>query len=168
MIAEGIEDAKKIKEILFDSSELSLGVAFEGIMQKYFALSVSSSFEHRIVNAILKYAELHSDKMKYNYNLIRTKAVKRQYHTYFNWEQKNANSFFALFGYECRETYIREKKENENLRNGELSFLELGRLRNELVHFDFITYPFPLTMEEIKGKYESADVLVCYIETILG
>ena len=167
MISERIDDANKIRQGLLSSSELSLAVTFEGMMQKYFALSVSSSFEHRIVKAILRYAEFHSDEKRYNFNLIRAKAVKRQYHTYFNWEQKNANSFFSLFGQECRETYINEKKRSEDLRSGEVSFLELGYLRNQLVHGDFVTYPFPLTLDEIKSKYDSANVLVRYIETIL-
>lgn len=167
MIAENIQNAQQIREKLLDSGEYSLAITFEGMMQKYFALSVSSSFEHRIVHAILNYAEKHSDLKKYNYNIIRVKAVSRQYHTFFNWQQKNANSFFTLFGQNCKEKFLQDKKIDQELQQAEADFLELGRLRNELVHEDFITFPFPLTLQEIKEKYDSAMRFISYVEETL-
>ena len=44
------------------------------------------------------------------------------------------------------------------------SFLELGRLRNELTHMNFANYPLDKTVAEIYALYQEANV---FVETFL-
>ena len=89
--------------------------------------------------------------------LIQSKAIDRQYHTYFNWKTaKNANSFFALFGSDFSEFMEAEVKQNSELDSAVKAFLDLGRDRNNVVHVDFATNAAAKTVDEVYDAYQTA------------
>ena len=164
MIEQNIREAREMYEGLLSAGNAQLAVSFQAIAQKYFALSIASFFEHRITKAILEYAERHSDERRYSYHIIRIRAIERQYSKFFDWDLSNAHKFFAMFGQDCKDAFVEKKKQDPLLKSAEVDFIEIGRLRNELVHENFLTYPFPKTLEEIESKYKSADYFVRYVE----
>lgn len=89
-------------------------------------------------------------------NFVRNKAIARQYHTWFNWDENNANHFFALFGSEFRTTMSDRVKESDDLRVAVRAFLEFGNDRNRSVHQDYATFPLEKTLEEICSLYRKA------------
>ena len=97
--------------------------------------------------------------------LVRNKAVSRQYHTWFQWEGSNANSFFALFGSGFRDVMKRRLTEDDEHGASVRAFLELGRERNRLVHQDFGTFPLEKTTEEIHALYLRA---LRFVEAVPG
>jgi hypothetical protein len=88
--------------------------------------------------------------------LVKNKAVSRQYHTWFDWEKKNANSFFGLFGEEFRECMRKCVSDDATLKMSIEAFLEVGRERNRLVHLDFGSFTLEKTVEEIYALYSMA------------
>ena len=82
--------------------------------------------------------------------------MSRQYHTWFQWDGSNANSFFGLFGSDFRDFMKERIREDEELDGSVRAFLELGRERNRLVHQDFGTFPLEKTTAEIHALYTRA------------
>ena len=62
----------------------------------------------------------------------------------------------------------KEIKSNEALRNSVNDFLEIGFIRNELVHKNFATYPLDKTAKDIYNLYKSAIQFVDYLKKRLS
>lgn len=98
---------------------------------------------------------------------VRNKAVRRQYHTWFQWDAANANSFFGLFG-EGFLGFMKQKIKNDNeLAASIRAFLELGNDRNRLVHQDFASFPLEKTSNEIYDLFRKAMIFVDAFPTSL-
>ena len=96
-------------------------------------------------------------------NFVQHKAIERQYHTFFQWDGNNANAFFGLFGQDFKEKCKEITSSDAELETAVKSFLELGRTRNELVHFDFSTYQLSKNDEEYYALYHSEDRFVKFL-----
>jgi hypothetical protein len=87
--------------------------------------------------------------------LVRIKVLKRQYFSYFDWDNRRAGPFFSLLGEIIGEKLKAESKVDP-LKSSLEAFLELGFLRNCLVHQNFAGYVFDKTNEEVYGLYPYA------------
>jgi len=87
---------------------------------------------------------------------IERKALKRQFHTLFDWDRQKANGFFAMFGDACRDRYKKEYQADANLSESADSFLEIGSLRNQLVHQNYADFNLSKTAEEIAALHARA------------
>lgn len=88
------------------------------------------------------------------------KAIHRQYHSYFDWSSRNANSFFGLFGTDVKARWRMASSEDPDLKASMQSFLVLGEMRNRLVHGDFATFQLDSTLEEVYNLYVVAKSFV--------
>ena len=88
--------------------------------------------------------------------LVHNKAVSHQYHTWFDWEARNANKFFGLFGTAFQDHMKEEVKNDNTLSSSIQAFIEIGRERNRLVHGDFGNFSLEKTSEEIYMLYVKA------------
>ena|SRR5229473_3304888 len=150
------ENAKAIIKALEQSAEVSLQVVVGDQFRKVLLLAAASYFEHRVSNAVLEFVREKSGNSVLVLNFVRNKAVTRQYHTWFNWNDSNANQFFGLFGSDFRTEMIARVEASDDLRKGIKAFLELGSERNKLIHQDYATFPLEKTLEEIYTLYRSA------------
>jgi hypothetical protein len=157
-------NTSQLLQHLTDQSELSLLSFANENLRKVLLLSAASWFETRISEAILKFAEVHSNGHSGIQSLIKKKAVDRQYHTYFEWKKEKPGAFYGLFGEVCGEDMKKEINADSNLKDGLAAFLELGNLRNELVHENFAAFPFEKTAEEVHALYQKAENFVRYLE----
>lgn len=156
-------NTSQLLQHLTDHSELSLFSFANENLRKVLLLSTASWFETRISEAILKFAEVHSKGHSGIQNLIKKKAVDRQYHTYFDWKNERPGAFYGLFG-DCGDYMKKEINADSNIKDGLAAFLELGNLRNELVHENFAAFPFNKTAEEVHALYQKAEKFVSYVE----
>jgi len=62
----------------------------------------------------------------------------------------------GLFGEEFKKEFQEHIKEDEQIENIK-AFLELGKLRNELIHQNFILYNLEKTTDEIKQLFDKAN-----------
>lgn len=143
-------------QYLENNNEISLRNIVESSFRKTLLLSAASYFEHQIRECILNFATERTNSDIAIIALIKVKVIERQYHTYFKWDGNNANQFFSLFGSDFKEYMQRVVNEDPELQKSIRSFLELGNLRNQLVHFDFASFPLEKTMEEIYGLYKNS------------
>lgn len=156
-------------DFLLKEGEASYSVIVESNLKKNLILASSSYFEKSITEQILEFFTINSNENKLLEGFLKNKAINRQFHTYFNWTENNANSFFGLFGEEFL-TYMKEKvKQDEKLKLSIKSFLELGNERNKIVHQNFASYNVNKTSTEIYEAYISAryfvDKLINYLKS---
>jgi HEPN superfamily RiboL-PSP-like protein len=161
MVEEGViehlfESSSGLAKFLAEAGEPSFYIAYTEQFRKTLLLSAASYFEVSVRDFIVEYVseKSHSDARLVAF--LKAKAVERQYHTYFNWDGNNANSFFGLFGAEFRELMTARVTADEDLKMAVRAFLELGKLRNELVHRDYANFPLDKTADDIFALYETA------------
>lgn len=153
------EDHASLRLYLSERNEVSLLRTVDDSFRKNLVLSAASLFEHQITDAIHNYCARKSGADTCVLALVRNKVIKRQYFTYFDWEGKRAGPFFSLLGEIIGET-LKAQTKIEPLKSSLDAFLELGFLRNSLVHQNFAGYAFEKTNEEVYALYQRASVFV--------
>jgi hypothetical protein len=164
IIDQQYESGNALIAYLKTQQELTLWVEAENNFSKNILLSIASYFENEITEIMIEFAKTRSNNDELIVSLIKTKAIKRQYHTYFDWDKgTNANSFFSLFGDNFKIEMYKRVKENQTLELSVKAFLELGQERNKLVHQNFAEIVLDKTAEEIYTLYKRA---ILFIDTI--
>jgi hypothetical protein len=154
------EDNRVLADYLEKGGENSLLNHVDSHFRKTLLLSAASFFETVIKDDLLRFVEERTKSTAPLMYFVKNKAIERQYHTFFNWDQRNANSFFGLFGSEFKEFMETEVKTDAQLGEGIRAFLELGAVRNHLVHQNFGTFPLEKTTNEIYDLYKKASIFV--------
>jgi len=151
------DEYQEIKQFLDDANQPSFRLTIESHFKKNLLLSAASYFEHILTEAILHYCSRVSSPHQLIESFLKNKAISRQYHTYFNWDdKKGANQFFGLFGGDFSK-YMKSKMESDELLSNAVSaFLTLGAERNRLVHINFAAYNLEKTMDEIYDLFNKA------------
>lgn len=163
------KEQKELIAFLQQYGQISYSQSVEVLLSKTLLLSGASYFETRITNAIADYASRVSGTDEALISLVRTKAIERQYHTYFQWREgsRSAIPFFAMFGSSLKDSAKQELK-NADLSQAVAAFLELGDLRNLLVHENFASYPLEKTADEVYHLFGEAIKFVAYVEDKLN
>ncbi len=152
------EEHQQLLAYLQDQGEHSLESSVQESFPKVLLLAAASYFEDRMKQALRDVLlEQASEPLV---NFFKNKAIERQYHTYFNWRDNNANQFFGLFGPGFKKFMSEEVQANEQLAEAIRAFLEVGYTRNTLVHENFAIFPIQKTVEEVYRKYQQAMVFV--------
>ncbi|MEZ8367975.1 HEPN domain-containing protein [Vibrio splendidus] len=141
-------------QFLMDKQQISIATDYKSQYSKVMLLSAASYFESKVIQ--IMYEMLNPQRCLINKGFMEKKALKRQYHTLFNWEQTHANQFFSLFGTEFQTFMSKKVSEDEELNNSIGDFMALGSLRNQLVHRNYATFQLQLTAEDIFSKFENA------------
>jgi len=153
-------DFSALLTVLHEKQEISLLSSVDDNWRKALLLSAASHFEYRMTSFIIEFVNDTTGGNSLVTTFVKNKAVSRQFHTWFNWGDANANSFFGLFGSDFR-TFMQDKvRRNEELSLSIKAFLELGAERNRLVHQDYGTFPMEKTADEIYGLYKKALMFV--------
>ncbi|GAK01670.1 HEPN domain-containing protein [Geomicrobium sp. JCM 19055] len=146
---------KEVLDFLESQEEISYKNDIDNKLKKILLLSVASYFEKEITDLVVSFISAKSEKNDLIISFVNNKAVTRQYHSYFDWRGNNANQFFGLFGSEFKQNITLEIKEKE-LEPSIKSFLEIGNLRNNMVHQNTGTYTIEKTTYEIYESYKSS------------
>ena len=150
------DEHQRLMELLDASNELSLRIATDATLRKALLLSAASYFERCITRAIMEHVNTAAKRSACVVSLVESKAVKRQYHTYFDWNKTNANKFFAIFGTEFKGKVQERVQEDSGLAEGVKAFMKIGQKRNKMVHDDFGSYSLDMTAVEIMELYRTA------------
>lgn len=149
------------------NGQVSFELYINNTYKKALLLSAASYFETIITKTIHDFV---NGKTRHNPEIVafvEKKAMKRQYHTFFNWDGNNANQFFGLFG-DALKRRAREEIRAKKLDEAEVAFMTIGRERNRLVHQNYIEVQINDTFEEIYAKYEKACDFVDLIAQLLS
>ncbi len=149
------------------NGQVSFEMYINDTYKKSLLLSAASYFETVIIKTIHDFTESKSRQNPALISFVDNKALKRQYHTFFNWDGNNANQFWGLFG----DTFRQEAKkqiQEKGLADAEHAFMAIGRERNLLVHQNYIEATINDTFEEIYKKYEKACDFVELVSQLLS
>lgn len=136
------------------TTEPSLLIAAGDSFRKGLILAAASHFEHRICSCVLDFIKERVNDSDIVVTFVRNKAISRQYHTWFKWDETNANQFFGLFGSQFKHQMMEHIKQSDELKDSIKAFLEVGNERNKLVHQDFASFPLEKTLDEIYDLYK--------------
>lgn len=161
------EEVKGILSFLGGSEEYELRHVADEHLKKSLLMAAASHFERSLTQAVVDFAEEVYGAGHVLPKLIRNKAVSRQYHTWFDWNSRNANQFFRLFGDDFKKHVSREIADSDDLESSIRAFLEIGGDRNRLVHQDYGNFVIEKTAEEIHHLYSSAERFVAWFPTAL-
>ncbi|MEU7894260.1 HEPN domain-containing protein [Nonomuraea sp. NPDC049152] len=151
---------------LLQANEPSFHATLESTFPKVLLLAAASNFETRICQHVLDFVSANSSNGKV-VALVDSRVVKRSYHTWFEWDKLNANGFWAFFGEDFRTRMKQLLKSDATLSESIKAFLELGRLRNHLVHKNYALFTLEKTSEEIHHLYLQADLFVNSLPKLL-
>jgi hypothetical protein len=160
-------DSETSLRYLEEQQEYTLVFSQQHHLPKILLLAVASYFEDAIKTILLNFFQEQTNDCLYNF--VKNKAIERQYHTFFSWRDTNANQFFGLFGPGFKTFMKAEVRDNKNLDEAIRAFLEIGHIRNALVHENFATFVLDKTTNEVYQLYEQAryfiDSLPEYLHT---
>jgi len=153
-------DFKDAAGVLSASNEVSLQIMLDSNLRKTLLLSAASYFEYTLSREVSDFTQEVTGGNDLIGALVKTKAIARQYHSWFDWEKPNANKFFSMFGQAFKDHMAERLATDEELAEGVRAFMELGRERNLLVHSDYASYLINKTPEEIYALYHRASIFV--------
>ncbi|WP_017199563.1 HEPN domain-containing protein [Arthrobacter sp. M2012083] len=156
----------EIRQQLQDAQEWSLLNVYQTDLPKILVVATASRFEREITQHI---EDFYREATTYDSAtlFVINKALSRQYHTLFAWNENTATSFMKLFGAECASNFKSQLDAHDWLATSVKDFLTLGRIRNELVHRDFASFPLDLTVEEVDVRSQSAERFVAAIPQVI-
>ncbi len=160
-IKEFIDNYYELKNYLIGNGQISLENNIENHLKKVMLLSCASYYENEIQRIIKEFIDRNSKDEKVK-NFVYNKAIARQYHTYFNWDGKNINSFLGLFGEEFKREISSKIVQDEELNKQMRAFLEIGNERNKMVHENFMVYQLDKTFDEIINLNEAAEKFITF------
>ncbi|KRQ09129.1 HEPN domain-containing protein [Bradyrhizobium manausense] len=159
---------KAVVDFLIANEQPSFASDTNNNFRRSLVLAIASSFEHEISGIIAEIPRVHANANPIVVGLVEQKVIPRQYHTYFDWEKKNANKFFAMFGSEYAELAKSRVAADGDLDQAVKDFLALGDTRNRLVHLDYVNFDIEKTPDDIIAMYRSARKFVGFLrETLL-
>ena len=123
---------------------------------KALLLAVASRFETLLTTCVVETFDNAMGGSDALVAFVRKEAIERRYHTWFAWRGKNANQFFGSFGEDFKDAMAAKVKNDPELDDAVKAFLELGSLRNQLVHEDYATFSMQKTPTEVLAQYRSA------------
>ncbi|SCL59849.1 hypothetical protein GA0070603_2898 [Micromonospora chersina] len=167
MVESLYDEYERIVHHLRDAQEISYLATLERTFPKVLLLASASQAESRICEAIIRYFKEVSGRHSLAVNFVKNKAISRQYHSFFDWDRRNANKFFGLFGEEFKARVVEVVRGDPTLDQAVRDFMELGSLRNQLVHQDYASFTIEKTVSEIVEQHRSAAVFVGKILELL-
>lgn len=155
-------------EHLLAAKELSLAQDAEQMLQKNLPLAAASFLEERVCALLLAFVDARTGNCVELRSLVEVKAVKRQYHSLFEWEQTNGfNKFLSLFGPAFKSSVANEIAADPDLARSAKDFIEIGALRNRIVHQNYATFVVDKSAAEIYKLFEGAIRFVSFLDTKL-
>ncbi|MBE7122992.1 HEPN domain-containing protein [Bacillus cereus] len=157
------KENKEVLDFLESQNEVSFRNDIDNKLKKVLLLSVASFFEKEVTDLVVNFISKKTEDNDLIVSFVSNKAVSRQYHTYFDWKGNNANQFFGLFGSNFKKEIEKEIKGKE-LEPAVKAFLELGGLRNNMVHQNTGTYNIEKTTKEIYELYKIAVSFLAFLK----
>jgi len=154
----------ELKIFLLEQQNLSMAQDVEQMLQKNLPLAAASYFEHSICSLLRSYIDKKTNSSPELKSFFEIKAISRQYHTLFEWEKNNINKFLSHFGEVFKSEVSREIAEDASLSAAAQAFVEIGRIRNRIVHQNYAAFVVDKSSEEIFALFRSAECLVRYLE----
>lgn len=168
-VVDGLYDRYQlIVDYLEEHGEVTFASDLRELQAKVILLAAASYFEDEVKSCILEFFTNASKGHGMVYEFVRKRALERQYHTLFDWDAKNVNVFWQLFGSEFRKYAENRLKADANLSEGAGAFVRIGSWRNSLVHNNYASFTLDSTAAEIYESYKKALVFLRRLPAVLA
>lgn len=157
---EVYKDFTIASKFLENAGEVSLKLTVDQNAAKLILLGAASEFEVALCDVVRRFVRSAANESDQILSLVEKKAISRQYHTWFDWKAPTANPFYSLFGDNFLNSMKDITKNDDQFANSVKNFLEIGQLRNSLVHNNFSTFYMEKTSDEIFESYNLAQFFV--------
>jgi hypothetical protein len=168
IVQEVFDDHAAIVAHLQNAGELSYSTTLESTFPKVMLLAAASNLEEQVKAAVITFVRQTARDSEEIVNFLRNKAIERQYHTFFQWDGKNANQFFGLFGENFKQRMKEVVDADPELGQSIRDFLDLGNARNTLVHGNYAAAAMDKSARDVLSQYHSACVFVRRLEANFG
>ena len=164
-IDELLNDHQELVEHLQSNGQLHMLSNVEDAFSKTLIVAIASYFEVRLTQIILEVYRETTQGSEVLVEFVRRQAIGRRFAQLFQWGNEgspgpNANSFYRLFG-DGFSTYMRQRVQNErNLDEGVKAFIEIGNIRNYMVHGNYADFQLNKTAGEVYSLYETASKFI--------
>lgn len=155
-----VEEHHRLTAHLQSTGEISLLATVEPAFAKTLLVSAASYYEDRMTEVIVGLYEYNGNSPVALAEFVRNQAIGRRFAQLFTWGDTNANRFFRLFGNEFLNYMRQEVLTNRILDESIRAFLELGKLRNDMVHGNYADFPLNKTADDVFGLYQKAGPFV--------
>ncbi len=162
IIHKKINEIVEIEEYLQTQGELGYKLTFGEFSRKYIILSIGSYIEDRISNILKKYFESFNNSIISNFT--NKFAIERNFYKMFDWKSDTISHFLNLFGDEFKENFEEKIKLDKKLEDGILSFIQLIRYRNNLIHRNVLSQQLDLSISDIQNLYNSSFYMIDIFE----
>lgn len=146
---------------LLSEGSISEAQMLQDILRRTFVVGAASYFEQVLKDVLLEFVSSRSGGDTAVTALVKMSLVDRGFHQMFQWEGKNANKFLSHFGPDIGESM--KKVCSGDLKGSVQSFMELGNLRNCIVHQNFHVFYFEKTLDECYASYKTALAFVDFV-----
>jgi len=167
IIEEMYRRHRELRTYLEENKELSFLTLIDEEFRRTLVLAIASSFEDVMQITVQDFVKSKSAGSLEILSLINIRFIKRQYHSWFDWEKRNVNKFWSFFGDEFKSLRLADLSANAGLSDSMRDFIELGELRNRIVHQNFALFSVDLSVEDIYKKYLSASDFIDYCKVCL-
>lgn len=166
-----------VRDLLTKLKEVSALNDYTNTMRKVVILSCGSYFEHEMTEMLKGYVLEVSNGNEHIVSFLEKQAIQQRYYTLFDWGKqdeptqpnRSAKKFLKLFGNDFCAQVEAIVNEQQEVKDAQEAFLELGHLRNILVHSNFADYIYAdKTPEEIFSLYQKACKFIPFIREKLN
>jgi hypothetical protein len=146
-----------LRNHLEGAGEISLQNSAEENFRKTFLLASASYFDARFRELLLSFFRDVSKHSPVVVEFAQNTAINsRKYHTLFEWDGKNVNNFYKLFGEDFKTHMLQREKTDTSFAESAKAFLEVGRERNRLIHQNFAAFSIEKNTAELYDLYKKA------------
>jgi hypothetical protein len=153
---------EELSALIEKTQQVSLRVWVSESFRRVLVLTMANYLESRVKTLIQELVKKKSaSELVFSFL---SNSMERQYHTYFNWETRNANKFFSLFGERFKNEMVKDVDSIDKLDEGIVAFLEIGNTRNILMHEELFNVDIGnKTPKEFYESFKSAIFFVDYL-----
>ena len=161
-IEELWNDHNSLVGFLQSHNQLQLISRIEEAFSKTLVVAVASYFEVRLTQSIIELYREMTQGAEVLAQFVRKQAIGRRFAQLFNWgdeaqSSQNANSFYNLFGSSFSDHMKRKVQNDPSLDASIKAFLEIGNIRNQMVHGNYADFQLQnKNVEDVYQLYQSA------------
>ncbi len=164
---------ESIAKFLVETKQISLLSDLNKSFRKILLLSAGSYFESEITTILSNYVFKATSGDVRLINFLQKLAISGKYFQLFDWGKQdepdkfgdNANKFWSFFGTDFKVEINAEIKSDATISKSIEAFLQIGHLRNILVHSNFAAYNYDQkTTDEIYTLYTEAEPFIDFLK----
>jgi hypothetical protein len=159
------EENNQLLSFLDSENEISFRSCFDDTFRKILLLSSASYFENKVLGIIEDFINKKANDEKIR-SFIQSSKMKDRYFKLFDWRDRKPQNcdFLHAFGKDFYNSVKADLKDSPDLEMQIKAFLEIGDIRNNMVHENFAIFPMDKSPGDIYLLHQNAERFIIYIE----